>query len=164
MIDIRKSVFNVFFLPSVKSSFTNIALNKPAILSTQYDSTTVPENAVDGNLFSSHQTCAITSRAGHPPWFRVDLLQRARIISVALKSRRSWCCWNRMNPFDVRIGDSLENDGRVNPKCVSEGRFTTANQYRSFECPDALCGRYVIVFAEKSNLIELCELEVYGFQ
>ena len=69
-----------------------------------------------------------------------------------------------MNPFDVRIGDSLENDGRANPRCVSGGKFTTANQYLSFECPGVMCGRYVIVFAETSELMELCELEVYGYQ
>ena len=69
-----------------------------------------------------------------------------------------------MNPFDVRIGDSLENDGIVNPKCVSGGAFTDGDQYLSFECPDVMCGRYVIVFAEKAELMELCELEVYSSQ
>eukprot|EP00112_Aurelia_sp_Birch-Aquarium-sp1_P017439 Seg4041.4 transcript_id=Seg4041.4/GoldUCD/mRNA.D3Y31 product=Fucolectin-4 protein_id=Seg4041.4/GoldUCD/D3Y31 len=149
---------------SILTASTNIGLNKPATLSTQWDSTTIPENAVDGNLFSIHQKCAITLRAGRPPWFRVDLLQKACIKSVALKNRKNGCCWNRMNPFDVRIGDSLENDGRVNLKCVSGGSFTIPDQYRSFECPKIMCGRYVMVFAETASLMEICELEVYGYQ
>ena len=68
-----------------------------------------------------------------------------------------------MNPFDVRIGNDLDNDGRVNPKCVSGESFTIPDQYRLFECPHAMEGRYVIVFAEGAGLMELCELEVYGY-
>ncbi|XP_065069573.1 uncharacterized protein LOC135694676 [Rhopilema esculentum] len=139
----------------------NIALNKPALLSTQYDQYTPATNAVDGSLEAVHRTCAITKHQSFPPWFRVDLQQTLPVRSVALQNRRD-CCWHRMNPFDVRVGMSLENDGRVNPKCVDGASFIHGNQYLSLECPSIMYGRYVIVLAESSTIIELCELEVYS--
>eukprot|EP00795_Rhopilema_esculentum_P004248 gene4248-20439_t len=139
----------------------NIALNKPAELSTQYDGSTFAANAVDGSLEAWHSTCAITTHQSFPPWFRVDLQQTLPVRSVALQNRRD-CCWNRMNPFDVRVGMSLENDGRVNPKCVDGASFIHGNQYLSLECPSIMYGRYVIVLAETRTIMELCELEVYS--
>ena len=140
----------------------NIALNKPAVLSTQYDQDTPAANAVDGSLEGVHATCAITQRQDFPPWFRVDLQQTLLVRSVALQNRESPEYWNRMNPFDVRVGMSLERDGRVNPKCVNGANFTHKNQYLSLECPSVMYGRYVIVLAEFSDIMELCELEVYS--
>ena len=139
----------------------NIAFNKPAILSTQHDQDTPAANAVDGSLKGIHGTCAITRHQNFPPWFRVDLQQKLPVRSVALQNRR-YCCWDRMNPFDVRVGLSLERDGRVNPKCVDGASFTHRNQYLSLECPSVMFGRYVIVLAETQTIMELCELEVYS--
>ncbi|XP_065069520.1 fucolectin-like [Rhopilema esculentum] len=139
----------------------NIALYKPVVQSSQYDQYTPATNAVDGSLEAVHRTCAITTHQSFPPWFRVDLQQKLPVRSVALQNRRD-CCWNRMNPFDVRVGMSLENDGRVNPKCVNGGSFTQINQYLSLGCPSVMYGRYVIVLAELSSMIEICELEVYS--
>ncbi|XP_065069820.1 uncharacterized protein LOC135694874 [Rhopilema esculentum] len=139
----------------------NVALNMPAVLSSQYDPGTFAANAVDRSLEAVHGTCAITQYQSFPPWFRVDLQHTLPVRSVALQNRRD-CCWNRMNPFDVRVGMSLENDGRVNPKCVDGANFTQLNQYLSLECPSVMFGRYVIMLAESSTIIEVCELEVYS--
>eukprot|EP00795_Rhopilema_esculentum_P004277 gene4277-20474_t len=109
----------------------NIAFHKPAVLSTQHDADTPGANAVDGSLVGHHATCAITTHQEFPPWFRVDLQQKLPVRSVALQNRQ-YCCWHRMNPFDVRVGMSVENDGRVNPKCVNGASFTQINQYLSW--------------------------------
>ncbi|XP_065069243.1 uncharacterized protein LOC135694427 [Rhopilema esculentum] len=136
----------------------NIALNKPAELSTQYDGSTFAANAVDGSLEAVHSTCAITKHLSSPsPWFRVDLQQTHPVRSVALQNRDIPYYWNRMNPFDVRVGMSLKN-----AKCVDGASFIHKNQYLSLECPSIMYGRYVIVLAESSTIIELCELEVYS--
>eukprot|EP00795_Rhopilema_esculentum_P004245 gene4245-20436_t len=115
---------------------SNISLNKPAALSTQFGTRTPADNAVDGSLVGIHETCAITKYLSSPsPWFRVDLQQTLPVRSVALQNRDIPYYWNRMNPFDVRVGMSLENDGRVNPKCINGARFTQINQYLRLECP-----------------------------
>ncbi|XP_065069241.1 uncharacterized protein LOC135694425 isoform X2 [Rhopilema esculentum] len=141
----------------------NIALNKTAVQSTQYNQYTLASYGVDGSFGRIYTHCAVTKSQDFPPWFRVDLQQKLPVRSVALHNRQDCCCcWNRMNPFDVRVGMSLENDGRVNPKCVDGASFIHGNQYLSLECPLIMYGRYVIVLAESSTIMELCELEVYS--
>ena len=157
----KNTFYVIAFKGLISFLLVNIALNKPAVLSTQYDQYTLAANAVDGSLVAEYRTCAITAHQRFSPWFRVDLQQKLPVRSVALQNRRD-CCWYRMNPFDVRVGMSLERDGRVNPKCVNGASFTHKNQYLSLECPSVMYGRYVIVLAESSDIMELCELEVYS--
>ena len=86
------------------------------------------------------------------------------ISSVALQNRVIHY-WYRMNPFDVMIGDSLVDEGFDNPKCVDKQSFTQANQHLRIECPYIMTGRYVVVTNHHAErILEICELEVYGWQ
>ena len=154
----------VFFLLAAVTfdPVSNVALNKSASMSSQYDSTAVASNAVDGNLYSSHGTCAITKKDSTSPWLLVDLLSEYRILYVRIKNRKQEG-YNRSNPFDVRVGNSNQNGGTSNDFCVQQGSILTADTLMRFNCPQGTRGRYISFHTPPNqSYLELCELEAYG--
>uniref|UniRef100_A0A674DZZ7 Fucolectin tachylectin-4 pentraxin-1 domain-containing protein n=1 Tax=Salmo trutta TaxID=8032 RepID=A0A674DZZ7_SALTR len=86
-----------------------------------------------GNLFS------ITN-----PWWRVDLLETFQVTSVTITNRDTLV--ERMNRAEIRIGNSLENNG-------NRGSTT-------FQC-HGMQGQYVNVFLRGyMQYLTLCEVEV----
>ena len=149
--------FNVFSLD------TNVALNKPVQASSIYDSKIKPENAVDGNLHSSHGTCTLT-RTSSISWLKVDLEAEHNVFYVQIKSRENWNDVRRFQPFDVLIGNSNENGGASNQFCFQQCNHDTANSLKRFDCPPGTKGRYASFFTGLNNHLDLCEIEVYGFK
>ncbi|XP_073669529.1 uncharacterized protein [Paramisgurnus dabryanus] len=117
----------------------------------------VAQKAIDGKKFES--TCSITGFQPSP-WLRVDLLESYAISTVAI-SNRGDCCADQTDNAEIRIGDSLENNGNNNPICAVTSNLpvrTTAN----YSC-DEMAGRYVNVVRTGINgHLTLCEVEVYG--
>ena len=142
---------------------SNVALNKPVSMSSQYDSLRPASYAVDGNLHSSDLTCAITKMDPTSPWLLVDLLFEYHILYVRIKNRKCHHCYIRSQPFDVRVGNSNLTGGTSNDFCVQQGSIPTENTLKRFDCPQGTRGRY-ISFHTPSNqsYLELCELEAYG--
>ncbi|XP_048578853.1 uncharacterized protein LOC116601842 [Nematostella vectensis] len=76
---------------------------------------------------------------------------------------RADCCGERLDNFEIRIGDSLVNDGNDNPSCgssyiIPQGRGNT------IACHTLLKGRYVNIWIQgPDKVLTLCEVEVYPF-
>lgn len=72
------------------------------------------------------------------------------------------CCYKRLSDFEIRIGNSLADNGNLNPKCgglYSLGKGET----RRITCPALMNGRYVnIVIPGAQKCLTLCEVEVYA--
>ena len=143
-------------------SVSNVALNKPVSMSSQFDSHTVASNAVDGNPHSSHWTCAITKRESISPWLLVDLLSQYHILYVRIKNR-NYYKFKRSQPFDVRVGNSNQYGGIANEFCVQQGSIPTKDTMMRFDCPQGTRGRYISFHTPPNqSYLELCELEAYG--
>ncbi|XP_071379788.1 uncharacterized protein, partial [Centroberyx affinis] len=121
----------------------------------------VPERAVDGNRASQWQqgSCAHT-RGDFQPWWRLDLLKSYKVNSVTITNRKD-CCHERINGAEIRIGNSLSDNGNGNPRCAVISSIP-AGISKTFKC-NGMEGRYVnIVIPGRKEYLTLCEVEVYG--
>ena len=80
---------------------------------------------------------------------------------VIVVNRRN-CCSNRLNDFEVRVGNNLKNGGRGNPVCGGKSR-PLRGEVVKIKCRRPLNGRYVSVLLpeRKYSILTLCEVEVY---
>ncbi|XP_049901636.1 uncharacterized protein LOC126391154 [Epinephelus moara] len=121
----------------------------------------VPERAIDGNRasFWNQGSCTYTT-CQRKPWWRLDLLRTYKINTVTITNRKD-CCHNRLNGAEIRIGNSLIDNGNANPRCaviqsIPAGASTT------FVC-NGMQGQYVnIVIPGRTQYLTLCEVEVTG--
>ncbi|XP_055757088.1 uncharacterized protein LOC129835476 [Salvelinus fontinalis] len=118
-------------------------------------------NAIDGNRESNYHKMSCTHTAQETnPWWRVDLLDVYRVTAVSITNRGD-CCSERLNDAEIRIGNSLENNGINNPRCVVTSHIP-AGESNTFQCNE-MDGRYVVVVIPgQNNILTLCEVEVYG--
>nr|XP_046254803.1 fucolectin-4 [Scatophagus argus] len=137
----------------------NLALQGKATQSSLH-STGFAYNAIDGNRAStwSQGSCVHTNNDFNP-WWRVDLVKTHKVFSVNITSYKE--SHLRLDGAEIRIGDSLENNGNNNPRCAVisglTGGFTG-----TFLC-NGMDGRYVnIVIPGRTTHLLLCEVEVYG--
>uniref|UniRef100_H3ALS3 Fucolectin tachylectin-4 pentraxin-1 domain-containing protein n=1 Tax=Latimeria chalumnae TaxID=7897 RepID=H3ALS3_LATCH len=122
----------------------------------------IAKHAIDGNKNGNHRklSCSHT-RADKSPWWRLDL-QTTRTIMTVVITNRADCCSNRLRNVEVRVGNSLQNEGRDNYKCVPEKSATLPGATVRFCCYGA-SGRYVTVFIpNRREFLTLCEVEVFG--
>ncbi|KAL3064825.1 hypothetical protein OYC64_000954 [Pagothenia borchgrevinki] len=138
----------------------NLALQGKASQSSQH-STGSAYNAIDGNRLSAwgQGSCTHTNQDFNP-WWRLDLGKTHKIFSVKITNNLDQNP-ALINGAEIRIGDSLENNGNNNPRCAVissiPGGFT-----ETFQC-DGMDGRYVnVVIPGRSEYLLLCEVEVYG--
>ncbi|XP_059195107.1 fucolectin-4-like [Centropristis striata] len=138
----------------------NLALQGKAAQSSLY-STGTAYYAIDGNRASywGQGSCTHT-KADFNPWWRLDLGKTHRVFSVNITNTID-SVPQRLNGAEIRIGDSLENNGNNNPRCAVissiPGGFT-----ETFQC-DGMDGRYLnIVIPGRAEYLTLCEVEVYG--
>ncbi|KAI4891471.1 hypothetical protein NFI96_028915, partial [Prochilodus magdalenae] len=144
---------------AVPSGPSNVALGGTATQSGNY-STCYAGLAIDGNRVSdiSNGSCSSTDSSVEP-WWRVDLLGLHHISSITITNRGD-CCPDRLIGAEVRIGNSLDNNGNNNSRCavISEVPATT-----TFTVPCNMYGRYVsLVIPGTEKFLTLCEVEVYG--
>ncbi len=71
------------------------------------------QNAVDGNTESDYMLGSCTHTVGDDPWWRVDLKEVHKVTSVIITNRGD-CCEERIVGAQIRIGNSLENNGNNN--------------------------------------------------
>uniref|UniRef100_A0A3B1JLA8 Si:ch211-215k15.4 n=1 Tax=Astyanax mexicanus TaxID=7994 RepID=A0A3B1JLA8_ASTMX len=120
-------------------------------------------NAIDGNTDSNYDHGSCTATTFQPnPWWRVDLLDEYTITSITITNRGD-CCAERINGAQIRIGNSLVNNGNNNPWA---GVISTipAGKSETFNFQRGLSGRYVnVVIPGDNRLLTLCEVEVYGY-
>ncbi|XP_027141984.1 fucolectin-7 [Larimichthys crocea] len=117
-------------------------------------------HAIDGNRNSVYVDGSCThTKANFSPWWRLDLGKTHKVFSVMVTNIIE--ASTRLNGAEIRIGDSLENNGNNNPRCAVissiPGGFT-----ETFQC-DGMDGRYVnIVIPGRTEYLHVCEVEVYG--
>ncbi|KTF77578.1 hypothetical protein cypCar_00048041 [Cyprinus carpio] len=93
----------------------NLALKGTAVQSSTYKSCGAA-NAIDGIRYAPGEATSC-SHTGYQlnPWWRLDLLDYYYIYKVTITNRAD-CCPERMTGVEIRIGNSLENNGNNNPR------------------------------------------------
>ncbi|XP_063049250.1 uncharacterized protein LOC134443334, partial [Engraulis encrasicolus] len=138
----------------------NVALRGKATQSDLYGNG-FAYNAIDGNRDGiwGHGSCTHTE--GHlNPWWRVDLLQTYKVFSVIITNTVD-SVPSRLNGAEIRIGNSLDNNGINNPRCAVISSIP-AGFSKTFQC-NGMEGRYVtVVIPGRAEYLTLCEVEVYG--
>ncbi|CAH1238490.1 FBN1 [Branchiostoma lanceolatum] len=116
--------------------------------------------AVDGNAQTTWESasCSHTDGEDNPSWW-VDLGQAYSIDRVVIYNRQDDCCWERINPFNIHIGDS--DQVSENPMCGGDHQFSTNVASVSVSC-EGMRGRYVGVrLPGTSRVLTLCEVQVF---
>ncbi|XP_078496829.1 uncharacterized protein LOC144752871 [Lissotriton helveticus] len=140
---------------------TNVALNGVALQSSNYVLWSLASIANDGILASNLQLrqCSCTN-LNFPAWWRVDLLATYSIASVVVTNRRD-AVPERLNGAEIRIGNSLENNGIMNPRCTTIVTLN-AEVTRSFNC-GGMSGRYVTVsIPGRAEYLTLGEVQIFA--
>ncbi|CAJ1063012.1 fucolectin-1-like [Xyrichtys novacula] len=117
-------------------------------------------HAIDGNKASiwGQASCSHTVNELNP-WWRLDLRRTHRVFSVNITNYWNTATW--INGAEIRIGDSLDNNGNNNPRCAVISSIA-AGFTENFNC-NGMDGRYVnVVIPGRTSYLALCEVEVYG--
>ncbi|KAL6462442.1 hypothetical protein MHYP_G00288640 [Metynnis hypsauchen] len=149
-------------LPWTNGARENVALNGKATQSSLYG-TGFPSRAIDGNRDGVYADGSCThTQDDLSPWWRLDLLKKHKVSSVIIVNRADNVP-NRLNGAEVRIGDSLDNNGNNNPRCAVISTIDKETPTMSFEC-NWMEGQYInIVIPQRKEYLTLCEVEVYGY-
>ncbi|KAI8494540.1 hypothetical protein Bbelb_277660 [Branchiostoma belcheri] len=149
------------FICQASPSGVNLALGKPAY---QTSSDAPADRAVDGNtdgdFFAQPGSCTHTVDGGEtdPSWW-VDLGQSYMVDRVVILNRMD-CCSERLNPFNIHIGDSDQVSD--NPKCGGDHQIAVNHPSISVAC-QGMRGRYVGVrLPGFHRILTLCEVQVFS--
>ncbi|XP_005170187.1 uncharacterized protein isoform X1 [Danio rerio] len=138
----------------------NLALGAAAVQSSTGDPNGNAEHAVDGNTEADYRkgSCTHTSREFNP-WWRVDLGGVSSVNKVTITNRGD-CCEERIRGAQIRIGDSLENNGNNNQLAATLLDAIKGSQTFEFQ---PIQGRYLNVFLPGNDeTLSLCEVEVFS--
>ncbi|KAL1272086.1 hypothetical protein QQF64_031102 [Cirrhinus molitorella] len=140
----------------------NLALRGKAVQSTTYGAYWGAANAIDGIRYAPGEASYCTITLNKPnQWWRLDLLEYYYIYKVVITNRAD-CCPERMTGVEIRIGNSLVNNGNDNPRCAVVTTRVPPGGTVSFNC-NGMGGRYVNMYlANIQTYLTLCEVEVYG--
>ncbi|KAI8494104.1 hypothetical protein Bbelb_284510 [Branchiostoma belcheri] len=141
----------------------NVALGKTAFQTSTLNGTYGPgvaSLAVDGitNTYMNFgiATCTHTQEETGPSWW-VDL-GRSYVIDRVVIFNRMDCCSERLNPFNIHIGDS--DQVSENPRCGGDHQIDVTKPSVSIPCRWT-AGRYVGVrLTGPSRILTLCEVQV----
>ncbi|XP_039509884.1 fucolectin-5-like [Pimephales promelas] len=153
-------VFAVMDSPSYLCGARNLALGAKAVQSSTYPQA-VAQNAVDGNRNSIFNlaSCSATN-ADRDPWWRVDLGVVYKVTRVSITNHGD-CCPERINGAQIRIGNSLENNGNNNELAVTVVSIPFG-ETKTFQFTP-IKGRYVNIYIPGRNEhLTLCEVEVFS--
>ncbi|XP_037310347.2 fucolectin-like [Pungitius pungitius] len=123
----------------------------------------LPGRAIDGDRASVWGQGSCTHTEGQAkPWWRLDLLKTYDIDTVTITNRKD-CCHERINGAEIRIGNSLSDNGNNNPKCAVISSLA-AGASQTFQC-NGMEGRYVnVVIPGRTEYLTLCEVEVTAIE
>ena len=72
------------------------------------------------------------------------------------------CCGDRLGDFAIKIGNSLEDHGRSNPRCGETNLAVPEGQTKTFSCSPPIHGQYLVI-QSFLNKLTMCELQVYAY-
>ncbi|XP_026087876.1 uncharacterized protein si:ch1073-376c22.1 [Carassius auratus] len=117
--------------------------------------------AVDGNRAASlsNDTCTnITAKSN--PWWRVTLQKPYQIVMVSITNQGD-CCADRISGAEIRVGNSLVDDGNQNQVVASVYSMLPGKTQKFKFSP--MEGQYVNVrLPGADRILTLCEVEVYA--
>ncbi|XP_032411137.1 uncharacterized protein LOC116714582 isoform X2 [Xiphophorus hellerii] len=137
----------------------NVAIYGKASQSTVYPGA-IANNAIDGSraAYFSQGSCSATNNDFNS-WWRLDLGSIHRVFSINITNRVEYP--TRINGAEIRIGDSLDNNGNNNPRCAVISTIAPGFT-ETFQC-NGMDGRYInVVVPGRTEYLTLCEVEVYG--
>ncbi|RXN14159.1 hypothetical protein ROHU_009160 [Labeo rohita] len=137
----------------------NVAVDGAATQSSMYMDW-FAEKAIDSNRgLQRYPSCSSTLHETNP-WWRLDLHDVYKFSKVVITNRND-CCAEQINGVEIRIGNSLENNGNDNPICAVIPAIPAGQSY-SYSC-GGMEGRYVnLIIPGDMKILTLCEVEVYG--
>ncbi|XP_063071291.1 uncharacterized protein LOC134462286 [Engraulis encrasicolus] len=139
----------------------NLALQKLATQSSVFHGTGFSKFAVDGDRNSNYNRKPCAHSVGEDnPWWRVDLGKSFHISQVTITNRVD-CCAERIEGTEIRVGDSLFNNGNNNTRAAVI-QHMGAGETREFNF-QPIRGRYVnLLLPGQSKMLTVCEVEVYA--
>ncbi|XP_006811252.2 uncharacterized protein LOC102806301 [Saccoglossus kowalevskii] len=149
----------------LQPALVNVALNKTAILSSNWSIDFPASNAVDGNTNTYWGSGSCTSTLGDiNAWWKVDLGENYLVYEVILTNRLDQCCNTRILNSEVRIG--LSDEISENTRC---GEIVTLEQTSQanivFECDSPIVGRYAsLQLVNTTNIMNFCEMQVMAIE
>ncbi|KAF3839207.1 hypothetical protein F7725_017924 [Dissostichus mawsoni] len=138
----------------------NLAIQGKATQSSVYEAVDA-DRAIDGNRSPrwADGSCSHTSNDLNP-WWRLALPETHKVFSVKITNR--YAVFKRINGAEIRIGDSLVNNGADNPRFAVITSIPSG-QTAEFQVPNGMDGRYVYIgIPGRQEYLTLCEVEVYG--
>ncbi|XP_056597699.1 uncharacterized protein si:ch73-359m17.2 isoform X2 [Triplophysa dalaica] len=137
----------------------NLAHGAYAAQSSTYDELADAQRAVDGNRDSNYLNGSCTHTAEeNNPWLRVHLKNIYSVNKIIITNRGD-CCADRIEGAQIRIGNSLDNNGNNNQMAATI--LTPPMVTETFEF-NPIRGRYVNIFLPGMHkVLSLCEIEVY---
>ncbi|ESN96951.1 hypothetical protein HELRODRAFT_178752 [Helobdella robusta] len=147
-------------------NLANLAIKRTTFSSSVYQNPLSPTNhAVDGNRGGVLLTDGCFHSDLLPPnWMAVDLLDVYAVYYVMLVSRAD-CCGERLDNYKVGLNRSLEPVAVrwSYDICGLYPKKTEAAFWYITLCESYLYGhRYLIVQSNDTQMLTVCELEVYG--
>lgn len=107
------------------------------------------------------ETCTRTPRSQSSPWLRIDLRRSYHVKEIFISNQDHDYGWD-MFDVEVRVGNSLDNEGNDNPLChplytIQPGKIGTV------VCKNTTVGRYVNIRIDREDMqLSLCEVAVIG--
>ncbi|WP_370977929.1 discoidin domain-containing protein [Agaribacterium sp. ZY112] len=144
---------------------TNLALNKPATQSSNYNNNFPASKAVDGLSTGDAGDFNHTLSEANP-WWQVDLGAVSTISTIEIYNRTN-CCSNRLSNFHVLVSDVPFTSTNLNSSMnqAGVGNYHVAGQAGS---PSSLninrTGRYVRVQLAGTGILNIAEVVVNGSQ
>ncbi|XP_013876837.1 uncharacterized protein LOC106526710 [Austrofundulus limnaeus] len=136
----------------------NVAVYGKASQSTVYPAA-IAYNAIDGNRGLWDQGSCSATNNDFNPWWRLDLGRTHKVFSINITNRAEHP--ERIKGAEIRIGDSLDNNGNNNPRCAVISSIAPGFT-ETFQC-DGMDGRYInIVIPGRKEYLTLCEVEVHA--
>ncbi|XP_051949140.1 uncharacterized protein LOC127620084 [Xyrauchen texanus] len=139
----------------------NLALGTKAVQSSTYNEIGDAQNAIDGKSNSNYMLRSCThTQIENDPWWRVDLLEVYIVTKVTITNRGD-CCEERIEGAQIRIGNSLENNGNNNELASTVSSIPPGGT-KTFKFKP-IKGRYVNIFLSGGNkILTLCEVQVFA--
>ncbi|XP_034001800.1 fucolectin-4-like [Trematomus bernacchii] len=138
----------------------NLAIQGKAAQSLLHGSANA-DRAIDGSRASKFNdgSCSHTAHELNP-WWRLALPKTHKVFSV--KITNLYEVPQRLNEAEIRIGDSLVNNGAANPRFAVITSIP-AGETVEFKVSNGMDGRYVYIGVPgRKEFLTLCEVEVFG--
>nr|XP_034331619.1 fucolectin-like [Crassostrea gigas] len=138
----------------------NIAVSKPAILSTIFYPTQKASNAVDNVINCTSGLLTAHSQEEFEPWLRIDLQAKYDVIKVTIFNRQDSYGF-RLHDLQVNVGDNEQE----NSCGFFKGPASEGDQIVVY-CASGSLGTYVLlkILSQpgEMDIFHVCEVQVIG--